>query len=164
MKQTEGPSTAYLDERLLDVEQELAIAPFRRLYAAFVPVLIALAFFPLLKDVTDKQADGVVITYRYGTLWQMAGRGESGIADIGIIMFGCLVVLLLLASSSRVGRATLAATAGLAILGTILLFARPGTADPTPGLAPAGSAAIAVLYCIAVVTIIQASRSRLWQR
>src|SRR6266702_7695668 len=71
---------------------------------------VVLSFPPLLEDVIEK-ADGVTTTtWRYGTLWEMAGRDGGGPAAAGVL--------------------TIAIAAHAAVL-ALMLLTMPGTAEPT---------------------------------
>jgi hypothetical protein len=55
---------------------------------------VVLSFLPLLENVIEK-ADGVTTTtWRYGTLWEMAGRDGGGPAAASAVILASFVVLL----------------------------------------------------------------------
>jgi len=103
---------------------------------------VVLSFLPLLEDVIEK-ADGVTTTtWRYGTLWEMAGRDGGGPAAAGVVILASFVVLLVLATVRVRSKAL---------------------PMPTPDLTDAGVADVALLLVILGTAVIHAVHLRRWR-
>ena len=115
---------------------------YPRLYAPMAVPSVVLSFLPLLEDVIEK-ADGVTTTtWRYGTLWEMAGRDGGGPAAAGVVILASFVVLLVLATVRVRSKAL---------------------PMPTPDLTDAGVADVALLLVILGTAVIHAVHLRRWR-
>lgn len=158
-----------LSDRVALLEGELEtrrqFGCYPRLYGAMAVLSVVLSFLPLLEDVTEKLDSGSTLTWRYGTLWEMASRGGSNPAALGIIVLASFVVLLVIATVWVQVRAAWLpiAIAGHAALLALMLITKPGTAEPTPDLTDAGIADVVLLFGILGTAVVHAVHLRRWR-
>ncbi|WP_405061456.1 hypothetical protein OG474_07355 [Kribbella sp. NBC_01505] len=119
-----------------------------RWYAPLAVTCIVLSFQPILP------------AERYGSIWEMTGRGGSGSpAAIGAVLMAGLIALLAHASFRPPTR--LRVPAGIAVLSgliAVMLITRPGVGKPRPELTSFGDAALAVAICTCVLAFFHLRR------
>jgi hypothetical protein len=129
-----------LGERFARLEQEAIFGRYGRFYAAMAVVMLALSFMPLLQDVVTE--DHVT---EYGSLWEISARPGGGPAAAGLLLMLALLLFLTVATFRPTWTWPLVGAVGDGALVTLMLLTRPGTGDPTPDLAPAGQAGLALV-------------------
>lgn len=122
-------------------------------YAAAAAAMIILTFLPLYGDSVDKEYD---ITWRYGSIWEIAGNDNSGVSMIGILLFVALITVLAIASFVRVTEAIgLPISAiGISLVLVVLILTKPSTPDPDPALEYGGQASVAILLITALIAAV----------
>lgn len=131
------------DRRLSDL--------YARFYAPIVIVLATLSFQPVFDDVVDGDQ-----TISYGTLWDMARDSAGDPAVLGLLLFGALAVLLVLATVRVPTTGQLGGIAVLSALIVLMLITKPGTGEPPPELSGQGTAGLVLVAGTGVLAVVQA--------
>ncbi|MGH3387799.1 MAG: hypothetical protein ACRDOO_02875 [Actinomadura sp.] len=147
-----GVDQPRLERRLAELERAAVFGVYSRFYAPLAIASVIVSFLPLFDDVVTEN-----ITSSYGTIWQMASRIGGQPAAVGIILMMLLVSMLAVASFRVRGPGLPVGIAVDAALITLMLITRPGTGDPTPGLAEGGVAGLVIALCAVALGIIHAA-------
>lgn len=128
------------------------IDAYERLYGPLAVTIFVITFLPILPD-------------GYGTLWQMAARGDGGPAVLALVLVYALIGFLIRVTLRPVatgGRPI--AIAVLAAVLVLMLILKPGTGTPTPGPTPFGHAAMGLALLTMVLGVAHAIQIRLHYR